>query len=130
MRTPIVNAVIYGVALYFVLNVILFLVALAFGSGEKAPPPLGFALVSLLVAVPSYFFSRRMRPSSKKQALLWGLLWAGMSLLFLTVVVIGNGTQKVVFGNWGAYLMFVGIALGSLFVRIRQASLTDTQRHS
>lgn len=122
--------VVYGLLQWFILNITIFVASLIFGINRKAemttPPPLGFALVAVIMVGVSYAFGRWLKPTSRKQVVIAGLVWSGMTTVFMLVTVFGNGTQGVILGHWASYLMFIAQVIGSLFVGVKKIDAGNT----
>ncbi|MDD5342550.1 MAG: hypothetical protein PHI73_04440 [Patescibacteria group bacterium] len=109
----------YGFLLFIITMVLLFLLSMITGSDS----PVGFWWVGVVLAIimtaTSFWFSRGLHPATAKQAFSLGLTWAIMLAGFLLVIAIPNGTTDIVFGNWSTYLVFVGVAVGPVFMKPR-----------
>lgn len=123
-KKSIFKLVVYGLLQWFILMMAIFVISLIYGVKGDAemttPPPLGFVLVAVIMVGVSYAFGRWLKPTSRKQVVIAGLIWSGMTTLFMLVTVFANGTQGVILGNWGSYLMFVAQVIGSLFVGVKK----------
>lgn len=112
-----------GLLQWFLLNIGIFVVSLIYGIKESAemtvPPPLGFVFVAAVMVVLSLVSGQWLKPTSRKQVVISGLLWSGMTILFMLVTVFMNNTQGVILGNWGVYTLFVAQVFGTLFVRTK-----------
>lgn len=117
---PIVRLIVYGIAQYILLMLALFVLSLAFGSDEAPPPPAGFIILAAFMVLISFLFARLLKPTSRKQAVTAGLIWTAMTIVIIVVTAVGNGTQGVFFGNWGVYLMFAGLAVGPLLLKVKK----------
>lgn len=125
----IIKLILYGIVLWILLNITIFVASLIYGINKSAemsaPPPLGFVLVAIVMAVLSSIFTRLMQLDKRKFAIIAGLIWSGMMFAFMLVLTVANGTQANIFGNWGAYFALIAPAVGSIFVKERNASVGD-----
>ncbi|MFH0852816.1 MAG: hypothetical protein V1853_00185 [bacterium] len=116
--------IIYGILQWVLLMFIIFVISLIYGVKEGAemtvPPALGLAGVAVILGIIAYAFGRQLKPSSRKQVIIAGLVWSGITTMFMSVTALGNDTQGVVFGNWGMYLLFVAQIIGTMFVRVKK----------
>ncbi|MFH1207419.1 MAG: hypothetical protein V1668_02320 [Patescibacteria group bacterium] len=115
----------YGFLLFIVTNILIFILSIVTGTPETENPMkkyfwVGIVLALLLTAC-SWFFSRRFHPASSREAFTHGVIWAVMNVGFMLLVTIPNGTTSIIFGQWSAYLIYVGIAVGPLLVKKKPA---------
>lgn len=126
-KRAIVKLVIYGLVQWVFLMLSIFVASLISGINEGVemgmPPPLGLVVAAIIMALVSYAFCRRLKPVSRKQAIIAGLVWSGMTIVFMSITAFGNDTQGVVFGNWGMYLLLVSQLIGVMFVRIKKTDV-------
>ncbi len=117
-KQTIIKLIVFGVLQWICLNIALFVVSLLFGVKDDAemtaPPTLGFVIVAVLLVGISFAFARWLKPASRKQSMIAGLLWSGMTTVFLLATVFANDTQGVFFNGWGVYSIFVAQAIGAM----------------
>lgn len=117
----LIRLVVYGIVQWIILNVVLFVVSLIYGIVQKtemgAPPALGFVVLAVVLAGVSYLFVQLLHPSNRQQAIMAGVVWSGMTIIFMAVLTIANGTQGIIFGNWGIYTVFMSQIVGTLFFK-------------
>lgn len=115
------SVVVLGLVQYVLMMVTIFVVSLIFGVTENAemtaPPPLGMAVVTVLMLIMSYAFGRRLKLIDRKQQVMTGLVWSGMTTVFLVATLLANDTGRVFLGSWVSYLVFIAQAIGMLIVR-------------
>ncbi|MFA6099071.1 MAG: hypothetical protein WCV50_06075 [Patescibacteria group bacterium] len=109
----------YGLQLFIITLLLLFIMS-AITSSEQ-PVDLWWAgtIVAILLAGCSWLFTLRLHPAKKKQAFTFGAIWAVMLVVILLLITIPNGTTDIVFGQWSTYLIFIGVAVGPLFAKIK-----------
>jgi len=119
--------IVFGLVQWFVLMVAIFVISLIYGIKEHAemtaPPPLGMAIVAVIMVVVAYAFGRWCKPARRKQAVIAGLIWSGMTTVFMLVTLFANGTQGVFLASWVAYLLFIAQAIGALFVSVQKTDI-------
>lgn len=107
----------FGLLLFIITMALLFGLSMIAGSEQ----PTGFWWIGVIMAVVlacgSLWFSRRLRATTSKQAFGFGLIWATMVAGIILIITIPNGTTDVFFGEWSAYLVFVGIAVGPVLMK-------------
>lgn len=115
-----VRAAVYGILQWFILNAVLFMISLLMSVNEGtemlAPPAWGFLVLAAVMAVVSNLFVRSMKLATQQQATRTGLAWSCMTLAFMAVTTIANGTQGVIFGNWGVYAVFISQTVGTILM--------------
>lgn len=125
-----IKLILYGVVLWVALNIAIFAASLLYGINKKAemgaPPPLGFVIVAVVMAILSYALGRRYKLASKKHAIMAGLVWSGMMFAFMLVITVANGTQANIFGNWGAYVALIAPAIGPMFICTKKSGISNT----
>jgi len=126
-KQSIIKIIVFGLLQWFILMISIFVISLIYGIKEgvemTAPPPLGFAIVAVVMVFVSYALGRWYKPASRKQAIIAGLIWSGMTTVFMLVTVFGNGTQDVFFNGWGVYLIFVAQVIGAMFVSVKKSDI-------
>lgn len=124
-----IKIILYGIVLWILLNITIFVASLIYGINKSAemsaPPPLGFVLVAIVMAVLSSIFTRLMQLDKRKLAIIAGLIWSGMMFAFMLVLTVANGTQAIIFGNWGAYLALIAPAVGPVFVKEKKVGVSN-----
>lgn len=119
-----IKLIVFGIVQWFALNIIIFVVSLVIGVKDRtemgAPPALGFVGVAAIMIIISYFFGKQLKLASRKQAIIAGLFWSGITTVFMLVTVFVNSTQEVILGNWGIYLVLVAQAIGTIFISIKK----------
>jgi hypothetical protein len=124
----IIKIFAFGLLQWFLLMIIIFTISLIYGVKEgsemTAPPPLGMAIVVGILIVISYAFGRWLKPVSRKQAVNAGLVWSGMTTIFMLVTLFANNTQGVFLASWIAYLLFIAQAVGSMFVGVKKTDVS------
>lgn len=125
-----VKIIVFGLVQWFLLMIVIFAISLIYGVKEgaemTAPPSLGFAIVAVIMVGVSYAFARWLKPASRKQAVIAGLVWSGMTTVFMLVTVFGNGTQGIFFNGWGAYLIFVAQVIGAMFIGVKKTDIGNS----
>jgi len=120
----------YGFLLLIITMVLLLIMSFITGSDQ----PVDYWWVGIVVAVImsacSLWFSRLMHAASTKQALILGIIWALMLTAILLIIAVPNGTVNVVFGQWSAYLVFIGVAVGPVLIKPKAAipPMTNNQK--
>lgn len=121
----------FGFLLFIVTMVLIFIMSLVTGTEDTEYPPAKFlwvgVVIAVLLAACSLWFSRRLHPTTTKQAFTYGVIWAVMQIGFMLFITIPNGTTSIVFGQWSTYLIFVGVAAGPLFVKQHNQASVDKQ---
>lgn len=107
----------YGLLLFIATMLLLFIMSIVTGSEQTIDYPWVGVVVAVIMALCSLWFSRRLKVKSTKQALSIGIIWAIMLAAILLIIAIPNGTTKIVFGNWSTYFVFIGVAIGPLFMK-------------
>ena len=104
-----------GLLLYVLVNVLLFIMSMI---TRSETPFENSWWVGVIIAVAMTFcsgwVSRKMPIETARHALSYGVIWSLMIVVMLLIVTIANGTTGVVFGQWSAYLIFIGIAVGPI----------------
>jgi hypothetical protein len=99
----------YGLIL-FVATMVLLLVLALFTSSDQL---LGEWWVGLVMAVGlgvcSRWFSHRLHAENTRHAITYGLIWSGIVAGIFLLIALPNGTVIGIFGQWGTYLMFLGL---------------------
>jgi len=104
----------YGLLLFLITMVLLFLMSVVTQSDQSVDYPWAGAIIAVLMAGCSRWFSRLLHPASTKQARTFGIVWAVMLAAILLLIAIPNQTTEIVFGQWSTYLIFIGVAVGPL----------------
>ncbi|MFA5070620.1 MAG: hypothetical protein WC528_05050 [Patescibacteria group bacterium] len=124
----IIKIFAFGLLQWFLLMIAIFIISLIYGVKEgaemTAPPPLGMAIVVGFLIIISYAFGRWLKPVSRKQAVIAGLLWSGMTTVFMVVMLLVNGTQGIFLASWVAYLLFIAQAVGSMLVGVKKKDIS------
>lgn len=115
----------YGLLLFVLTMVLLFILSMI----TNTDSPTGLWWVSVVMAVVlgviARWFSHRLHPATRRQALTYGVVWAIMLAGILLIIAIPNGTTKIVFGEWSTYLIFIGVAVGPMLVKVRGKSKNE-----
>lgn len=111
----------YGFLLFIATNILIFILSIVTRTPETETPMeehfwVGIILALLLTAC-SWWFSRRCHPASTKHAFTYGVVWALLNVGFMLLITIPNGTTSNIFGQWSTYLIYIGIAVGPLFMQ-------------
>ncbi|MEK7537737.1 MAG: hypothetical protein AAB619_02055 [Patescibacteria group bacterium] len=125
-----IKLVVFGLVQWFLLMIAIFVISLIYGIKESAemtaPPSLGFAIAAVIMVGVAYAFARWLKPASRKQAIIAGLMWSVMTTVFWLVTVFANSTQDVIFKGWGVYLLFVAQVIGTMFVSVKKADVGNS----
>jgi len=123
-KQSIFKIVVFGLVQWILLLVIIFTISLIYGVKEgaemTAPPALGMAIVVVILAVISYLFGHWLKPANRKQVIIAGLIWSGMTTVIMLVTLVGNKTQDVFLNSWVAYLIFIAQVVGTMFVSVKK----------
>lgn len=115
----LVKVIVFGALQWVILLAALFAISLALGikEGEEmgAPPPWGFVVLAIIMVGVSYGFVRKLKLENRRTAVVAGCIWSGMTIVFMALTTVANGTQATIFGNWGIYPLFIGQAVGAMF---------------
>lgn len=122
-KQTLFKLLVYGVLQWVLLNIVIFVISLVAGVKDDAemtaPPPLGFVIVAVIMVLMAYFFARRLEPVSRKQAVMIGLFWSGLTTLFMLVTLFANDTRNIFLSSWTAYLIFIAQVIGAAFVGVK-----------
>ena len=105
----------YGCLLFIATMVLIFLISL-FSGTEQYVWWYGIVIGIIMVFI-SGWISHKLHPESKKQATTYGIILTIMVAAILLIITIPNGTTGDVFGQWGTYLVFIGIAIGPILMK-------------
>jgi hypothetical protein len=61
------------------------------------------------LGVCSRWFSHRLHAENTRHAITYGLIWSGIIAGIFLLIALPNGTVAGIFGQWGTYLMFIGL---------------------
>src|SRR3989338_5348279 len=113
----------FGLLLFLMTLALLFIMSMITNSEQ----PVDFwwvgAVIAVLVALISRWFSRRLHATTSRQALTHGIVWAIMLAAILLITAIPNGTIGTVFGQWPTYLIFIGVTVGPLLMKPKTTSM-------
>lgn len=70
-------------------------------------------VVAALTGGVAYWFCRKLRLDTKRDALIAGVWWVVILVALQLFVTIPNQTTRTVFGAWVMYLPYVGIIAGA-----------------
>lgn len=128
----LIKIMAFGLLQWVIFNLALFVASLIIGIKEgaemTAPPPLGFVIVAMVMTASAYLFARQLRTTSQRQIVQASIIWVAMTIIFLGVTCIANGTQSLIFGNWGIYTVFVGQFAGPFLLKQISANLPPVSR--
>jgi hypothetical protein len=113
MNTKLILKLIGVGILLFIINLILDFIQQMIGGHWLD------IIVILLMTGCSLWFSRLMHTKTRQQAFLFGLTWAIVVTLifYIDSSLLGNGF----FNQWGPYLTFLGVTVGPIILKPKQA---------
>ncbi len=130
IKRVITKIILYGLGQWIFLLLSIFAASLIFsaeaGAEMALPSSWGLVMVAVVMAGVSYALGRRLKPVTRRQALTVGLVWSGMTTLFMAITAFGNGTQVTVFGSWGMYVLLVAQVGGTLFVNAPKVNIDSS----
>jgi hypothetical protein len=96
---------VYGLLLFVILNVVLFVLSIIFGFETNIPQNAGI-VAGIVMAIITTVFVLLRKPKSIKDVLYYSGAWTAIVFVLLLLITIPNKTTAVVFGNWiGYYVM-------------------------
>jgi hypothetical protein len=129
-KSYLIKIIAYGLLQWVIFNLVLFVASLVIGIKEGAemtvPPPLGFVVVAVVMTAAAYVFARQLKPTNQSQVMQASIIWTTMTIIFLGVTCIANGTQSAIFGNWGVYTVFAGQFVGPLLMKFKNPNVLPT----
>jgi len=109
----------YGFLLFIATMATIFLMSILTGTEDASQPPFDLwwldLVAGIILACASFLFARRLKASTTRQALMYGIIWAVEIAAILLIICLGNGTTSIFFGQWSVYFIFVGVAIGPIF---------------
>lgn len=97
----------YGLLLYIVFNVILFILSIIFRFETEINRVAGVCLAFIMVFIMRWIIIKKFKIITVKEALIYTTGWTMIIFLLLLILTVANDTTKVLFGNWIAYVMMV-----------------------
>ena len=118
----------YGLLLFVITNLLLLSVSFISQSDQPIDHWWVGTIVAILVAFFSWLFARRLHPTTSKQALTYGTIWAIMLAAIFMIFVKRNDSLNLLFGNWSTYLIFIGVLVGPVLMKPRplQSGISNT----
>lgn len=117
----------YGLLLFIAFNVVLFVATLATGiesteiTANSTRFVVSLAAAAILMFLVARWFGRLLRFDTRRDAQHAGIWWTAIVVTLTLLTTIPNGTTRIFFGTWAAYLIFIAIYFGAV---------TDTPKRS
>ncbi|MFA6588257.1 MAG: hypothetical protein WCT08_04250 [Patescibacteria group bacterium] len=103
----------YGLQLFVVVMLLIFAMS-AITNSDQIDHWWEGVVIAILMAGCSWLYSLRLKPTTTKEKLTYGITWAIMIAVIILIITIPNKTTGIVFGSWSAYLIFLGVAVGPI----------------